>query len=231
MIRLLRTSDHGWYISRVVDTHNHEFSTGYAEKKQWPSHGSLDPTTRDFIKNLRENNVSIGRVCSILGVSTGAYGAPLRKQSVKAACAKIARENMRDDIRKTLNLLEEMKSKDPGMAVRYQVDKEGRIKSMLWCTGKNKLDYEMFGDAITFDTTYKTNLYSMPFGLFVGVNSHFQSVIFGGVLLTSEKASDFKWVFTTFTDVMGGRLPKTILTGNLLETYYVLILVPHTGIQ
>jgi hypothetical protein len=125
---------------------------------------------------------------------------------------------MRDDIGKTMRILEAMKAKDPGMAVRYQLDSKGRIKSMLWCSGNNRLDYERFGDAITFDTTYKTNLYSMLFRIFVGVNNHFQTVIFGGVLLTAEKTTDFKWAFTSFVDVMGGRQPKTILTGMIPTT-------------
>lgn len=56
---------------------------------------------------------------------------------------------------------------------------------MLWVTGKDKEDYTHFvDDAITFDTTYQTNLYGLPFGIFVGVNNHFQSIIFGGMLLT-----------------------------------------------
>jgi hypothetical protein len=137
------------------------------------------------------------------------------KQSVRSTCAKIARDNMRDDIGKTMHILEDMKAKDPGMVVRYQLASKGRIKSMLWCSGKNRLDYERFGDVITFDTTYKTNLYNMPFDLFVGVNRYFQTIIFGGVLLMTEKTSDFKWAFTSFVDVMGGRLPKTILTGMI----------------
>jgi hypothetical protein len=86
--------------------------------------------------------VSIGKVCNILGVSGGAYGAPLRKQSVWS-CAKIARNNMRDDIGKTMRILEDMKAKDPRMVVRYQLDSKGRIKSMFWCSGKNRLDYEI----------------------------------------------------------------------------------------
>jgi hypothetical protein len=54
------------------------------------------------------------------------------------------------------------------------VDDESRIKKLLWTTGKGRARYHYFGDAITFDTTYKTNVYDMPFGLIVGVNSHFQ---------------------------------------------------------
>jgi len=188
MVRLLRTSDHGWYISRVDTNHNHKFSEGYAEKKQWLSHSMIDPTTKHFIKKLRDNNITIGRVCSILGVCSSSPMNPVRKETIRSLCAKVARENMADDIGKTLKLLTEMKSKDP-------------------------IDYKNFGDAVTFDTTYRTNLYSLPFGIFIGVNSHFQSIIFGGVLLTSEKAEDFQWAFENFVDIMEGLAPTTILTG------------------
>ncbi|CAN6191154.1 unnamed protein product [Urochloa humidicola] len=127
-------------------------------------------------------------------------------------CAKVSHENMKSDLAKTLNLLNEMKKDDPALEVRFRVDDEGRLNSMLWCTGKNRLDYAKFGDAVTFDTTYRTNLYSLPFGLFMGVNNHFQSTIFGGVLLSTEKTEDFQWAFSNFVDIMDGKAPRTILT-------------------
>jgi len=120
---------------------------------------------------------------------------------------------MKDDIGKTLKLLDEMKSRDPGMSVHFKLDADGVVLSMLWCTGKNKEDYKYFGDAISFDTTYRTNLYSLPFGLFVGINNHFQTIVFGGVLLTSETSEDFKWAFSNFVEVMSNSHPRTILTG------------------
>jgi hypothetical protein len=54
----------------------------------------------------------------------------------------------------------------------------------------------------------------MPFGLIVGVNSHFQSVIFAGVLLREEKVENFEWLFREFVKMMSGNNPLTILTGN-----------------
>ena len=103
------------------------------------------------------------------------------------------------------------------MDVRFKLDSDGRIMRMLWCTGRNKERYKQFGDTITFDTAYRTNLYDLPFGLFVGVNNHFQSTVFGGVLLTSEKTEDFEWAFKSFVDIMGGKEPHTILTGMKLD--------------
>ncbi|KAE8821051.1 hypothetical protein D1007_00893 [Hordeum vulgare] len=38
-----------------------------------------------------------------------------------------------------------------------------RIKNLMWTNGSSKLPYRFFDDVITFDTTYRTNLYDMPF--------------------------------------------------------------------
>jgi hypothetical protein len=106
-----------------------------------------------------------------------------------------------------------MQAQDPNLAVCMDSDNEGRVKSILWCTGKNRADYASFGDAITFDTTYRTNLYDMPFGIFVGVNHHLQSIIFGDVLLRQETIESFEWAISMFVSVMHGKAPVTILTG------------------
>ena len=48
----------------------------------------------------------------------------------------------------------------------------------------------------------------------LGVNNHFQTVLLGGVLMTDEKIESFRWVFKEFASLMGGKEPKTILTGT-----------------
>lgn len=95
---------------------------------QWGSHGYIDPMTKEFIKRLRRNNVALGRVCSIIDVLSAESVVPIRKQSVKNLCARMAQEDIQDDMKKTMELLGKMKEEDPDLEVRFKTDDEGRIE-------------------------------------------------------------------------------------------------------
>lgn len=97
MIRLHRTSNHAWIITTTISEHNHELSDTYGQKKQWGSHGDIDPMTKEFVRRLRANNVSLGRVCNIIGVTSASMMNPIRKESIRNLCAKLAQEDIKDD--------------------------------------------------------------------------------------------------------------------------------------
>ncbi|XP_027067458.1 protein FAR1-RELATED SEQUENCE 5-like [Coffea arabica] len=87
-----------------------------------------------------------------------------------------------------------------------------RERSLKYGEAGMLIDYNFFGDIVTFDTTYKTNKEYRPLGVFVSFNQHRQIVIFGAALMYDETIDSFKWVFGTLLEAMCGKRPSTILT-------------------
>ncbi|KAL2542773.1 Protein FAR1-RELATED SEQUENCE 5 [Abeliophyllum distichum] len=72
--------------------------------------------------------------------------------------------------------------------------------------------YKEFDDVVTFDTTYLTNKYDMPFAPFVGVNHHEQSTLLGCGLVSNEDTETFVWLFRTWLQCMDDQHPNGIIT-------------------
>ncbi|XP_042983189.1 protein FAR-RED IMPAIRED RESPONSE 1-like [Carya illinoinensis] len=107
---------------------------------------------------------------------------------------------------------ERMQYKNDGFYSLMDLDDDGRLQNVFWADARSRAAYEYFGDVVTFDTTYLTNRYGMPFAPFVGVNHHGQSILLGAGLISSESTETFIWLFETWLKCMDGRAPKAIIT-------------------
>ncbi|XP_047178212.1 protein FAR1-RELATED SEQUENCE 5-like [Vigna umbellata] len=92
------------------------------------------------------------------------------------------------------------------------MDEYNRITSVFWTDPHSRAACEEFGDVVSFDTTYLTNKYDMPFAPFVGVNHHGQSILLGCGLLSAEDTLSFVWLFKCWLRCMGNKAPYSIVT-------------------
>ncbi|XP_042950283.1 protein FAR-RED IMPAIRED RESPONSE 1-like [Carya illinoinensis] len=90
-----------------------------------------------------------------------------------------------------------MQYKNPKFFALMDLDDDGRLKNVFWADPRSRAAYQDFGDVVTFDTTYLTNRYGIPFAPFVGINHHGQSILFGAGLISSEDTETFTWLFQT----------------------------------
>ena len=128
---------------------------------------------------------------------------------------KFAKEETEDDVKKLLAFFDNMQEINPEFFYDYNKDADNRVQNIFWANASCRGSYEDFGDCVTFDTTYKTNKFHMPLGVFVGVNHHLQSTIFVVALIRDETIPSFEWVFRTFLRCVNNKKPICMLTGKL----------------
>lgn len=99
-----------------------------------------------------------------------------------------------------------------GFYFSMDLDEDSRLKNVFWADNRCREAYKEFDDVVTFDRTYLTNKYDMPFASFVGVNHHGQSTLLGCGLVSNEDTSTFVWLFRTWLQCMHGQAPHGIIT-------------------
>lgn len=82
------------------------------------------------------------------------------------------REKHADDVTKLLEWWSYCKLQNPQFFCDFKLDSDGKICSLFWSHASQQGEYADFGDVVTFDTTYRTNIYKKPLGMFVGANNH-----------------------------------------------------------
>jgi zinc finger SWIM domain-containing protein 3 len=108
-------------------------------------------------------------------------------------------------------------------------EEDGRIANFFWVDGQAIMDYACFGDALSFDTTFQTNKFEMPFAPILGTNNHRQTILFGAALLYNGTIESFVWLFNTFLTAMSSKHPSTIFTDQCAAmSAAVRIVFPNT---
>ncbi|KAK1396793.1 hypothetical protein POM88_006656 [Heracleum sosnowskyi] len=104
---------------------------------------------------------------------------------------------------------------DGGFCYEYQTDSDGCLTRIFWADVRGRKNYDVFGDVVSFDATYRTNKHGMVFVPFIGVNNHWKSVTFGSALLEHENETHFTWACEMFLKVFC-RPQKCIITDQCL---------------
>ncbi|KAL5744541.1 hypothetical protein ACOSP7_027412 [Xanthoceras sorbifolium] len=93
-------------------------------------------------------------------------------------------------------------------------DNEEQITNIFWADARMIIDYGQFGDVVSFDTTYKIDKENRLFAIFVGLNHHRETIVFGAALMYDETTDSFIWLFEKFLQAMSGKAPKSIFTNQ-----------------
>ncbi|XP_057452917.1 protein FAR1-RELATED SEQUENCE 5-like [Lotus japonicus] len=122
------------------------------------------------------------------------------------------KQKEQSDAKAVLVYLKGLGSGDAGMFWSHHADEEGKLKQLFWADGISHMDFQVFGEVLAFDATYRKNRYGCPIVILVGVNHHCQTIVFGTAVLTNEKEESYVWVLEQFLAAMKGKEPSAVIT-------------------
>ena len=90
--------------------------------------------------------------------------APYTKKYVSNVRTEINRENGKGDMLQVLEYFRNKQKEDPNFYYAFKVADEdiNKVLCLSWADGYSRKMYELYGDCLSFGTTYKTNCYNMP---------------------------------------------------------------------
>ncbi|XP_061375406.1 protein FAR1-RELATED SEQUENCE 5-like [Gastrolobium bilobum] len=200
-----------WKIKYFDDNHNH----GLVTPKSVPyirSYRQMPGVARSLVEKFNDSGLPIGKVATILRGPDLLFDSRDCYNHMKNVSRKIYDVG---DAQAVVRYCNRQQSMNPNFFYSIKYDDEDRLESFFCIDARSRHSYDLFGDFITFDMTYRTNKYALPFGPFVGVNNHLQSILFGCALLKDETEDTFVWLFEEWLRAMNGKHPGAIITDQL----------------
>ncbi|XP_042039365.1 protein FAR1-RELATED SEQUENCE 5-like [Salvia splendens] len=201
----------GYVIQSFVEDHNHEM-VEERHKRFMNLNRNLDLVHQKFILDCANANIGPTLSFSLLKEVLGGLD--------YVGCTVLEVRNYRRDLRAyvegadaqmLLNELRRKKELCSAFTYEYEVNSKDRMTRLFWCDPTARRNYHLYGDIVSFDTTYSTNRYCMIFAPFTGKDNHGRPVTFAAGLLSKENANSFSWLFNQFVKCMGVA-PKLIVT-------------------
>ncbi|KAK1661310.1 hypothetical protein QYE76_049469 [Lolium multiflorum] len=213
---VVKLIDGRWEVIHFVPEHNHPLIHKPSLTKYLRSHQGMPKEEKEFVKNLHNTNLTAGKMMEIMSEFYGSeLLVPYTTKTITNYCATLTREETKDgDLAKVVSYFIELKEeKDPDFYFRLKLDDEDRVENIFWVDGAARKAYaEAYHDCVSFDATYLTNKYSMPFAPFIGINKHGQSIMLGCGFVKQELATSYDWLFESFLIAMNGLAPDNIIT-------------------
>ncbi|KAL9668461.1 hypothetical protein QQ045_005995 [Rhodiola kirilowii] len=116
-----------------------------------------------------------------------------------------------NDAQMVVDNLSDKKKTCPVYSFEYFLDEEGILTRLFWADVISMRDNMIFGDVISFDTTYRMNKYNLVFVPFTGVDNQLRSMTLAAGLISKEDVESYTWLLKCFKK-LSERGPSVIVT-------------------
>lgn len=193
-----------WYISQFSNVHNHELLED-DQVRLLPAYRKIHEADQERILLLSKAGFPVNRILKVLELEKGLQPGqlPFIEKDVRnfvRTCKKTVQENdalltekRENDLLELLEACKAMAQKNDGFVYSYTTDENGKVENIAWAYGDSVRAFSVFGDVVTFDTTYRSITYNMLLGVWLGISNHGKTLFLGCVLLQEETSQTFSW--------------------------------------
>ncbi|CAM0904528.1 unnamed protein product [Alopecurus aequalis] len=203
-----------WRVTGFSDHHNHELLR-QDQVRCLPAYRVISDSDRDRILLFAKSGISVQQMMRIMELEKCLKpgSLPFTEKDVRNLIHSFRRFDQEEE--KNVDLLKmcrNYKEKDPSFKYDFTRDTNNRLENIAWSYASSIRSYEIFGDAVVFDTTHRLTALDMPLGIWIGMNNHGMPCFFGCTLLREENLQSFTWALQVFLKFMNRKSPLTILT-------------------
>ncbi|XP_044326017.1 protein FAR1-RELATED SEQUENCE 5 isoform X1 [Triticum aestivum] len=199
-----------WEITRQQLEHNHELTPN---SRFFRSHKYMSDEEKCLIRVLKHTNLETRRIVAVLAYLRGGMAyLPYTKKHVTNYAATINRDITNSNMMEVVQMFNKKQAENPRFCYSFEIDGENKVRSLFWTDVRSRMMYDICGDCISFDTTFLTNRYNLPFAPFVGISPHGNTYLFACAFIINETKETFAWLFEQFLMAMGGKHPISIIT-------------------
>ncbi|MBA0650644.1 hypothetical protein Goklo_018036 [Gossypium klotzschianum] len=230
-LRISKVTDLGpaeWRVTGFVNHHNHELLEPN-QVRFLPAYRTISDADKNRILMFAKTGISVQQMMRLMELEKCVEPGylPFTEKDVRNLLQSFRKSDQEDESIDLLRMCRNNKDKDPNFKFEYTLDSNNRLDNIAWSYASSVQSYEIYGDAVVFDTTHRLTAFDMPLGIWVGVNNYGMPCFFGCVLLREENSRSFSWALKglaksvssyffslqkAFLGFMNGKAPQTILT-------------------
>ncbi|KAI3755445.1 hypothetical protein L1987_55246 [Smallanthus sonchifolius] len=193
-----------WRFDVTDETHNHDpvvFEEGHAQLRKM-SAGEID-----LVERLHRQHVRARQVLAVIREEFPCSRCVV--QDIYNATTKIRAESK---IGLTpMQELENLLQSEEFVYHTRENPSTNVVEDVLFCHPTSYKMWRAFPHLMLVDTTYKTNMYDIPFVQFIGVTSISKSFCIAHTFISRERQDNFTWVLERIKDILDGCVEPCVI--------------------
>lgn len=193
-----------WRVTGFANHHNHELLEPN-QVRFLPAYRTISESDKNRILMFAKTGISVQQMMRLLELEKCVEPGylPFTEKDVRNLLQSFRKVDPEDESIDLLKMCRNIKDRDPNFKFEFTLDSNGRLENIAWSYASSIQSYEIFGDAVVFDTTHRLTAFDMPLGIWVGMNNYGMPCFFGCVLLREENLRSFSWALKVKKVIIG----------------------------